>query len=86
MRRKSIPAAAPVLMSSKIESNVNIETCLRTEKLYLNNVLGNAKCETTNEENEKLTTNDVPSKFCKTLILCGTVDTIVGNSSRRAVV
>ncbi|XP_028417441.1 male-specific lethal 1-like 1 [Dendronephthya gigantea] len=35
MRRKSIPAAAPVLMSSKIDSCINIDMCLRTEMLYM---------------------------------------------------
>ncbi|CAB4033785.1 Hypothetical predicted protein [Paramuricea clavata] len=37
MRRKSIPAAAAVLMSSAIERFVNIDTCLRTETLYMDN-------------------------------------------------
>ena len=37
MRRKSIPAAAPVLMSSTVETSVNIDTCLRTETLYMDN-------------------------------------------------
>ena len=36
MRRKSIPAAAAVLMSSAIE-RCNIDTCLRTETLYMDN-------------------------------------------------
>ena len=37
MRRKSIPAAAPVLMSSAIERCISIEMCLRTENLYMDN-------------------------------------------------
>lgn len=35
MRRKSIPAAAPVLMSSAIERGISIDTCLRTDMLYM---------------------------------------------------
>ena len=35
MRRKTLPAASPVLMSSEIEGGVSDESCLRTETLFL---------------------------------------------------
>ena len=67
MRRKSIPAAAPVLMSSTIEKCINIETCLRTEYLYMdheNNMIAEKPGQIIQENiDQSVFSGDVPSMF-----------------------
>ena len=67
MRRKSIPAAAPVLMSSSMERFLSIDACLRTETLYMdndNNMMSEKSEQTIQKDNDQfLSSGDVPSMF-----------------------
>ena len=67
MRRKNIPAAAPVLLSSTVEKFVSIDTCLRTETLYMdneNNMMVEKPEQTIQEHTDlSLCSGDVPSMF-----------------------
>ena len=65
MRRKSIPAAAPVLISSEMYNDSCIEACLRTETLYLDN--GNMLKEKYQSTTEQQTSSDVPSRYIRSV-------------------
>lgn len=71
MRRKSIPAAAAVLMSSAIARNESIDTCLRTETLYMDNEnnMMEEKTEPIVEEITDQSDGDVPSMFQSVIFL-----------------
>ena len=69
MRRKSIPATAPVLMSQPIERYASVDACLTTETLYMDNENNMMSAKTEEEKssqentNQTLFSDDVPSMY-----------------------
>lgn len=65
MRRKSIPVAAPVIISSTMPRSVNMNKCLKTETLYMSKDLSLTKdqqyANVTPKNDETFGSDDVPS-------------------------